>query len=605
MATTIKSTALDFDNIKNNLKIYFASQDEFADYNFEASGLSNLLDVLAYNTHINGLTANFALNESFLGTAQLRSSIIGLAEQLGYIPNSRTSSVATINLSITFTAVSRPQKITLSSGQQFVTSVDGTTFVFYTQEDLEAVDDGSGNYVFKTAEGSADIEIYEGISRTKKFLVGQTEDNPVYVVPDTKLDLNTVSVKVFDSPSDTVYTTYTNITQAITLSSVTSLYVMRESPNGYFELTFGNGTALGTSPVAGNMVQVEYLASSGPEANGASAFTTSISLSGISDDDYTVDDVVTVNNSAGGAYKEGIESIRQNAPYQYASQNRMVTASDYSALVLQSYSSLISDIAAWGGQDNLVKEYGKVFMSILFNDDISDAVIASTKTKIQTLASQLSVMSFTLEFADPEITYLEIGVNFDFNSALTDLPLGTVQTSVKNATVDYFSDNLGKFEQVFRLSNMLTRVDDVSTAVLSSSATVKMQRRIEPVLSFSNNIDIRYPVPIKSPDNTNYVITSSSFQYEGTTCKVKNKLGTATLQIVNQSNNAVVVDGVGSYDATNGIVSLVGFAPDQILGGVNYLKISAVPANINTIAPTNNEVLYQDVDASAAVGTIV
>jgi len=74
MATTIKSTELDFETIKNNLKVFLAKTPEFKDYNFEASGLSALLDVLAYNTHYNSLLANFALNESFLSTAQLRSS---------------------------------------------------------------------------------------------------------------------------------------------------------------------------------------------------------------------------------------------------------------------------------------------------------------------------------------------------------------------------------------------------------------------------------------------------------------------------------------------------------------------------------------------------
>ena len=86
--TTIKSTALDFQSIKNNLKTFLAQQDEFSDYNFEASGLSNILDVLATNTHFNGLIANFALNESYLGTAQLRSSIVSLAEGIGYVPDS-------------------------------------------------------------------------------------------------------------------------------------------------------------------------------------------------------------------------------------------------------------------------------------------------------------------------------------------------------------------------------------------------------------------------------------------------------------------------------------------------------------------------------------
>ena len=76
MTTTIQSTDLDFDTIKLRLKEYFKKQNEFSDYDFEASALSNILDVLAYNTHFNGLITNFALNESFLNTAQLRSSII-------------------------------------------------------------------------------------------------------------------------------------------------------------------------------------------------------------------------------------------------------------------------------------------------------------------------------------------------------------------------------------------------------------------------------------------------------------------------------------------------------------------------------------------------
>ena len=95
MATTINSSALDFNAIKNNLKTYLEQQSEFADYDFEASGLSNLLDVLAYNTHLNALTANMAINESFLNTAQLRSSVVSHAETLGYIPQSRTASQAT------------------------------------------------------------------------------------------------------------------------------------------------------------------------------------------------------------------------------------------------------------------------------------------------------------------------------------------------------------------------------------------------------------------------------------------------------------------------------------------------------------------------------
>ena len=127
MATTINSTALDFNAIKTNLKTFFKSKSEFADYDFEASGLSNILDVLAYNTHYNGLVANFAINETFLDTAQLRSSIVSHAEALGYEPRSKTSSSATVTLTLTVSDPGRPSTITLPVGTRFKTVVDGVT----------------------------------------------------------------------------------------------------------------------------------------------------------------------------------------------------------------------------------------------------------------------------------------------------------------------------------------------------------------------------------------------------------------------------------------------------------------------------------------------
>jgi hypothetical protein len=145
MATTIKSTALDFESIKNNLKVFFQAKSEFADYNFEASGLSNLLDVLAYNTHYNALIANFALNESYLSTAQLRSSLVSLAEGIGYIPKSRTSSRAVVNLSInTGDLAGRPASLSLPAGTTFTSTIGDTTYTYQTNQVVTATGEGGG-----------------------------------------------------------------------------------------------------------------------------------------------------------------------------------------------------------------------------------------------------------------------------------------------------------------------------------------------------------------------------------------------------------------------------------------------------------------------------
>ena len=43
--TTVKSTDLDFDNIKTSLKNFLKADTQFADYDFDAAGLNNILDV--------------------------------------------------------------------------------------------------------------------------------------------------------------------------------------------------------------------------------------------------------------------------------------------------------------------------------------------------------------------------------------------------------------------------------------------------------------------------------------------------------------------------------------------------------------------------------
>lgn len=171
MATTINSTALDFNAIKNSLKASLENSGEFNSYNFQASGLSSILDVLAYNTHYNALTANFALNESFLSTAQLRSSVVSLAEGIGYVPNSRNASQAAINLSLNLTGVSgAPSKIDISENFKFTSTVDDIVYKFQTTDSITATNDGDGNFSFTDLSGESNILIKEGIERFKTFI---------------------------------------------------------------------------------------------------------------------------------------------------------------------------------------------------------------------------------------------------------------------------------------------------------------------------------------------------------------------------------------------------------------------------------------------------
>jgi hypothetical protein len=594
MATTIKSSALDFANIKNNLKTFLQKKEEFKDYNFEASGLANILDVLAYNTHLNGLTANFALNESFLSTAQLRSSLVQLAETIGYIPKSKTASQAIIKMAMNLSNVAdRQQTITLSTGYQFTTKVDVNTYTFQTNETLIASDDGAGYYQFKTLDGNDKISVFEGTKKTKTFIAGDNDENAVYIIPDKNMDISTAIVKVYENASTSKFVTYTNITKATTISEQSTLYILKEMPNGYFELSFGNGTTLGQTPDSGSKITVEYLAVNGANADNALTFEPS-SLVKITETINRTPVVSTYTKSVGGGEKESVESIRKNAPFQYAAQNRMVTFADYNSLILRNYATLIKDISSWGGEDNLKPEFGVIFSSIEFEDDVSEQRKEVVKNGIVDLASQLAVATFDIKFSDPVKTWVETEVFFRFNPNLTSLSLNTIQENVRTAVQTYFSGNVGKFEQAFRRSNMLTLVDDVSPAILSSRAEVKMQQRFAPSLLVEQDHSFSFPSAIATPDDVLYRITSSTFVFRNENCQVRNKLNSNKLQVINLTTNKPIVDNVGQYNPDAGTVSIVGLQVDTVIGGVNYIKLAAVPANQSAIVPEKQYILNFD-----------
>lgn len=604
MATTIKSTDLDFSTIKNNLKISLAEKSEFSDYNFEGSGLSNILDVLATNTHYNALIANFALNESYLSTAQLRSSLVSLAEGIGYIPKSKTASKATLTLSTNTGDLSgRPSTLSLPTGTKFTSTVDDVTYTFQTRQTVTATDNGYGYYAYKTPTGSLNIDVLEGIAKTKTFFVGADSVDDVYIIPDTNIDMETAVVSVYQSTNDVSSTNYINISKASTINENTKLYIMKEAPNGFYEITFGDGVTLGKAPVAGNKIVIEYLQVNGSLANGATTFTANNRIQ-VGASNYDVTPVTTIN-SLGGAEAETMASIRKNAPFQYATQNRMVTAVDYSTLVLSNFGTLIKDIQAFGGEDALKPEFGVVFLSIVFNSDVTTDTVTTTKDSIRDLAKQLAVVGFDIKFEDPVTTFVETEIFFQFNPKLGSLSLTTVQDNVQTEITKYFTENIGKFNQSFRRSNLLNDVDEVDTAVLSSRANIKLQRRFTPTTNTLQDHTLRYPVGLAEPDDVNFIIKTTPFQFGEKTCVIKNKLKSNKLQVISSDDDSVVVDNIGSYNSATGVINIVGLNIASVIGADPFVKVSAIPANQSAISPLRNDILEYDQGPSFATGVVV
>ena len=602
MATNIESTQLDFTTIKNSLKTYLAAKTEFADYDFEASGISNILDVLAYNTHYNALIANFALNESYLNTAQLRSSVVSHAISLGYEPRSISASRATINISLNLAGVSnRSNTYTLPALTSFTSSVNDVTYTFRSLEAITATDDGAGLYRFLNSNGQTSIIVYEGTLKTKTFYVGETGERQLYIIPDNTIDTSTATVKVFANSSTDDFTSYTPLAKAVRVSSVSQFYQITETPNGFYELNFGDGVSFGKSPSTGNIIQVEYLSTVGVEANGAKVFTPGAQLT-INSESYSLT-VVTSAQSSSGAVKQSIESIRQNAPIAFASQQRLVTAEDYKAIILKNYAN-VTDAIAWGGEDNVPTNYGNVYVGLKFaSGTTNDEKVATKDSIISNLTDNLSVLSIGTIFVDPVDTFVESIVEFSFDPNLTSVTLQSTEAAVGAVVRQFFADNLGVFGKTFRKSALLTKVDAVSSAIISSSVGIKVQQRFEPTLNTSLQYEINFPVALAPADDINRIVTSSTFTFNGKIALIKNALSSTKLQITDTLNN-VLVDNVGQYTPKTGKIELVGFNPTAITSGNTFIKLSSIPVNENVIKPLRNFVISLDNDASFASGLV-
>lgn len=600
--STVKSADLDFNNIKTRLKDHFRSKSEWADYDFEASGLSNVLDVLAYNTHLNALTANFSLNESFLTTAQLRSSVVSHAYTLGYNIRSRTTSRAIVNLSLNLTGVaSRPLQLSLLEGTTFTSSIDGVTYTFRTRETYNARDNGTGLYTFASSDGTTDIPIYEGIEKTKTFLVSEKDERQVYVIPDETIDTATAIVRVYSSASSSSFVTYTPLNLAIKVDAYSTHFSIHESPNGTYELNFGDGTSFGKSPEPGEKVVITYLSSKGAAANNGTVFNPSSTIT-INSIQYPLN-VTTTTESSGGAAKQSIESIRQLAPIAYASQQRLVTSLDYKSMIETNFPQ-VRDAAVWSGDQNVPVDYGAVYVSLNFNTGTSPTVQSAVQNAIvSNYTDNLSVMSLTTKFVDPTYVYLELDARFNFDPALTGLNFATVEDQVFRYMQVYFNNNLSTFDTPFRRSNLLTEIDSLDPSILSSRMLVRVQMRLPIVANTSTTYELNFPMKIATPDDVNARIESSTFEYNGVLALIRNKLSTNLLQVYDLDGN-ILADNVGEYDAPSGSVLVSGLTVSAVTGGANYLKFKATPENESFVKPLRNYILTLDTTRSSSTADL-
>jgi hypothetical protein len=567
---------LDFDNIKSNLKTFLQDQPEFSDYNFEGSGFSVLLDILAYNTHYLGFNANMLANEVYLDSADIRKNIVSLAKMLGYTPSSVKAPVANITIVVNSATGS---SLTMDKGTTFTSTVDGTTYQFVTNQ-ASTIAPLDGVYRF------SNIIIYEGTLVTFRYTVDSSDVDQKFIIPSVNADTSTLKVTVQNSSVDTTSSVYTLATGVISLDNTSKVYFLQESDTGKFEIYFGDGV-LGRKLSDGNIIILEYIVTNKEEANGSSAFTLSSSIDGFSNVSITTNSV-----AQGGSEAESKESIRFNAPLQYTAQDRAVTSTDYETLVRSIYPNARS-VSAWGGEDDETPVYGvvKIAISAASGSTLTDA----TKNSIITQLKRYNVASVRPQIIDPETTSILLTSNVKYDEKTTTKTADTLRSEIINALITYNTNTLQQFDSMFRYSKIVQLIDDTDTSVLSNITTLKIRKTFTPLISTSTKYDIYFRNAVYNPhvghkSASGGVLESSGF-------KVPNDNNIYFLDDDGSGNvrRYYLVSGVRTY--VNNTQGTINYATGQIT--INSLTVASIE-NIRgasstvielTVLPNSNDII--------------
>ena len=592
MASTDKRlnvTELDFDDIKTNLKTFMRNQDEFTDYDFEGSGINALMDLLAYNTHYLAMNVNMAANEMFLDTSSVRASVVSHAKTLGYTPNSARAPIGTINVSLN-NFPSTLTTATIPAETVFTSTVDDVSYQFVT---ISEVTTPVANGILSFSN----IPIYEGTYTKNRYTVDVKNVDQKFKLTSDRADTTTLKVQVFDSASSSNFATYTLATDITQVSSTSNVYFLQECGDGRFEVYFGDGI-VGRALSDNNVVVLSYVVTNKTKANGATNFRTTATISGITDVTTT-----TVSVASGGAEPESIQSIKLNAPLDYAAQGRAVTPEDYKTIIPKVYANTKS-VQVWGGEDNSTPVYGRTYISIV---PTAGSITAAAKEQIvKDLKGTYAIASVTPVIVDPVTTFVRLGVNFKFNKKNTTKTSETLVSNVTKSLQNYDTENLQKFDGVFRHSQVTGLIDDTDDSILSNITTVKLSQFITPSLNVNTKYTLEFNNAIYNPHTGHAsaeggVLSSTGFKISGNSNEMfLNDDGQGVVRMFYYTDGTTITyqdETAGTINYKTGVIELTALNITSIssVDGASSSKIRIVVTPDSTdVVAVRNQILQID-----------
>ena len=497
---SISLVNLDFDTLKSTLKSYLKNQSQFADYDFDGSNMSVLLDILTYNTHMNAFYTNMAVSESFLDSAQLRNSIISKSKELNYVPRSAKSSKATINISFPQSNLSIFQ---IPFGTRFTGKSGSNTFTFTTNQ----------SYILYPSAGkfTSAIDLYDGSYITDTFVVDTSVEAQRFIMSNDNIDTDSLTIVVSQDGGQT-NTLYTQATNLYGLTPTSNVYFIQATEDTKYELVFGD-RVFGNYPLNGSVIYSTYRISSAGGADGSTNFILDDNLGPINGIGSITSSISITQVASGGSTAEDIESIKFNAPRHYQTQDRAITTNDFKNLVMMNYRD-VKAVNVYGGETiNTSVNYGRVYIAAA---TYSGAPLSNfEKQDIETFLADKCTLGIVPKMIDPDYLYLLITSYVYYNPKVTVNSPTDIKNIVTNAISNYNSNNLINFDTTFKLSRLEAAINDSDKSISSNETYVSLRKNINPQLNTDSYIDIdfRNEITPGSFSSTVFISNGQNYQY--------------------------------------------------------------------------------------------
>lgn len=579
---------LDFAAIKEEFITFLRNQTQFKDYNFEGSNMNVLLDVLSYNTYMNNFYTNMAINEMFLDSAVLKNSVVSHAKELNYLPRSRTSAKAVVNVSITDPSETS-SVIEIPRFTNFSTTYQGTNYNFVTNQ----------VYIAKRVSGSTfavnNVEIFEGEMLSEFERDGFFLDDENFLranLSNDNLDISTIEVFVDDEATEGQNQfLYTRDIFGVTPTS--KVFYLEPYFDNRYSIYFGRNL-YGEQPNPDVDVKVQYRICSGAEPNGANRFSTSFKPNVT---------VTTVSAAAGGSERESIDSIKYFAPKSIQVQERAVTASDYSILLRQRFPE-IQSVSVYGGDELDPPQYGRVAISV----NLQERGVLSNTNKNEYIEYLSDKSPLTIEpiFIDPQFLYTEVVLDVTYSRKLTSKSVQELENLIRAEIAAYNSSNLNDFGRTLRSSRLSAAIDEVDGGILSNSLCVNPIIEYTPVLNLTLSPSFKFETALVKPYpylSTNGFadfkpsIVSSTFTYRGIISRLQDN-GSGSMQVISSTSGSTEIlnPNIGTVDYSTGEVKLINFAVESYSG--EAIKIYAASSSVDVRAPKSRILTIRDSDVT-------